>query len=277
MIAKTPNQIIEMLAYLGDQLPEVQAIGISGSRVHGEVDAFSDADFCVFVRDDYPALELRLRAYSALGLEKPIYFDVNFDTSRGDGFRVDRVRCDFNWMVIEKVQDFLANLEVNFDCAEWLPGGLASVKATHDPQNVIQQLQSEIPKYPVTRSRHRVRQALREAHFSLYELQWLPKAAFRGDTFSFLKYQYLLIEKFFYTIFALNRVWFSDEKRLAARIMDFKLVPPQADKRIQAIILHKSENKNLENSLKEIKRLFLDTCLVVHQYNPDLEIPLEWE
>jgi hypothetical protein len=268
---------MEKVVELGDQLAEVQAIGVSGSQARGRVDAFSDVDICIFVRGDYPAAEIRRQAYADLGFGEPIYFDVDFDTSWGDGFRVEKIRFDFNWMVIENVRNSLANLTSDFNCAEWLPGGLATIKTLHDPQNLIQQLQREILLYPEARARHRVQQALQEAHFSLFELEWLPKAAYRGDAFSFLKYQYFLVEKLFYALFALNQVWFSDEKRLTEHITGFEAIPKNAGARIQALILYQDGNEKFTDNLANLKALFKETTVITQQRFPNLDLPLDWD
>jgi hypothetical protein len=276
MLVEIAHRITEQALHLPEKLLMVQSMGISGSAARDEMDAFSDVDICVFVAGEYPDPEARREAYAAIGFPKPIYFDVDFGTSRGDGFTVEGMRCDFNWMVIEKVRGFLAGLESDFDCPEWLPGGLGTVKGLHDPQNVIPQLQSEIPVYSVARSRHRVQQTLQEIHFSLYGLGWLPKAAHRNDTFSFLKHQSALFEKLFFTLFALNRVWYADEKRLAERIMYFEAAPTNADERIWAAILHTYDRHDLEHCLREIIALCADTARIARQRYPDLDLPRDW-
>jgi hypothetical protein len=268
-----PMQIIQSAAGLVDQYRRELALGISGSFAKGTPDAFSDVDICIFVIGDYPPAEELKTAYDALGFTDPIYFDVDFDSSRGDGFIRDGYRCDFNWMVVECVHTFLDKLGTDFDCPEWLPGGLASVIAIHDSGNLIADLQEKIPDYPRQRSRYRVRRALMDAHHSLYNLEWLPKAAHRDDTFSFLKHQYLLLEKFFYSIFALNRVWFSDEKHLSEKIMRFRFVPWKADQRVQNMILNQDSSKNLAGRLRETKSLFRDAAICAHQVYPDLDLP----
>jgi predicted nucleotidyltransferase len=271
------DQIINNAARLNDEIGLELAFGLSGSQARGTADARSDIDICVFIEGDYPSRETRQVIYAILGLRDPFYFDVDFGTSRGDGFTIDGIRCDFNWMVLDKVQEFLGNLSVDFDCPEWLPGGLESVKGIYDPGNVIIFLQDLIPAYPIERSRHRVQRALKDADYALYKLEWLEKAAHRGDTYSFLKNQYLLLEKFFYAIFALNRTWFSDEKGLIEKVMNFKLVPLRADQRIQATILHEDRSKNLAGSLREIESLFRDTAVCVEQVYPNLDIPTTWD
>jgi hypothetical protein len=271
------NRMVQHVPRLADELPTVQALGISGSAARGEMDAYSDIDICVFVKDEYPTPAVRRKAYAAIGITDPFYFDVDFNTSRGDGFILEQLRCDFNWMVIENVRESLSGLETDFDSPEWLPGGLATIKAIQDPQNLIQQLQSEIPAYPVARSHHRVQQGLQEIHFSLYDLGWLPKAAHRGDTFSFLKYQFALLEKLFYVLFALNRAWYADEKRLTTRIINFDFVPDHAEERIRSTILPTKDDHNLGLCLHEIKTLCADTAQIARQQYPDLDLPVEWE
>lgn len=276
MFAEIADRLSENASQLVDHLAEIQALGISGSAARGGMDAFSDVDICIFVTGEYPSSKTRREAFASIGFTDPIYFDVDFGTSHGDGFQIEGMRCDFNWMVIEKVREFLAGLESDFDCPEWLPGGLGSVKGLHDPQNVIIQLQSEIPAYSVARSRHRVQLALQEIHFSLYSLGWLSKAAHRNDTFSFLKYQSALFEKLFFTFFALNRVWYSDEKRLTERIMRFEGIPENAGERIDAAILYTYDGQDLKRCLREIKALCADTAQIARQRFPDLDLPRDW-
>jgi hypothetical protein len=157
-----------------------------------------------------------------------------------------------------------------------LPGGLSTVKALHDPRGTISKLQSEIPSYSEARARHRVRQSIGQAHYSLYGLGWLKKAAVRRDHFSFLKNESDLLEKFFYALFALNRTWFSDEKRLTSRIRQFEYCPEHADRRIQSIIMHQDDNEQLAVCLANIKQLFQDMVSCAHRKYPDLDLPIDW-
>ena len=271
------DQIIKNAAHINDKIGVELAFGLSGSHARGTSDALSDVDICVFIDGNYPSSETRQMVYKKLGLHDPIYFDVDFGTSRGDGFTVEGIRCDFNWMVLEGVRKFLDNLSVKFECSEWLPGGLERVHTIYDPKNVISSVKELIPSFPIERSRYRVRKGLQDAHYSLYRLEMLKKAVHRDDTFSFFKNQYLLIEKFFYAIFALNRTWLSDEKGMIEKTMSFEFIPPRADQRIRTMILHKDKCQNLKENLLEIESLFRDTVVCAHQVFPDLDIPTTWE
>jgi hypothetical protein len=253
------------------------AVGLSGSRARGSADALSDIDICVYAAGEIPSPKNRKQIYTELGLTDSVYEDVDFEFSRGDGFRVYGTRCDFNWMSIPAVRSFLQRLETDFDCPEFIPGGLSAVKALHDPGRIIAGLQREIPRYPDARAQHRIRKAIHDAHFSLYDLGWLEKAAFRNDPFLFLKHQFLLLDALFQALFALNHEWLSDEKGLPRRVAAFAYVPVRIETRMHSIILHHHEDGGLKEGLSNLKGLFADTVQSIHQRYPHLDLPVDWK
>ena len=270
------DAIIRKVIGLAHRLDEIEAIGLSGSYSRHLEDSLSDVDICIYVRGTLPPADSRERAYHHLGLTDWLYFDVDFEQSRGDGVRIDGQRCDLCWMSIPAVSSFLRLLRTDFDCAEWLPGGLSTVETLHDPKGRLERLRAEIPVYSHSRARHRFKSATNGAYISLYNLGWLKKAAFREDYFSFLKNEYDLLEKLFYALFALNQEWYSDEKRLTRRIMSFEYVPEDADKRIQSVVMREGENRQLRGGLESIKGLFEETVSLAHCKYPDLDLPKDW-
>lgn len=257
-------------------LDNVSAIGLSGSYARGGEDTLSDIDVCVYVDGVLPPPQARRQAYASLGFTDFIYFDVDFEYSHGDGVLADTTRCDFNWMSIAVVLSFLHRVESDFDCPEFIPGGLSTVKELYDPNKVIDKLQRAIPQYSDARAKHRIAKAISDAHTSLYGLEWLKKAAFRNDHFLFLKYKYHLLEASFYALFALNHVWLSDEKMLTKRVASFQYVPKQIEARIRSVIMHQNANRDLNHCLTSLKQLFADTVSSVHQRYPGLDLPIEW-
>jgi len=260
-----------------NSLDQGGAVGLSGSRARGNGDALSDIDICVYVAGELPSPPARKRIYASLGLSEYIYDDVDFEYSRGDGFRIDGTRCDFNWMTIEAVLSFLKRLGMDFDCPEFIPGGLATVKALYDPGKIIAGLQREIPQYPDARAQQRIRKAIHDAHFSLYDLGWLEKAAFRNDPFLFLKHQFLLLDALFRALFALNHEWLSDEKGLSRRVAAFAYVPVRIETRMHSIILHQHEDGGLKDGLSNLKGLFADTVQSIHRRYPGMDLPVDWK
>jgi predicted nucleotidyltransferase len=270
------NSVARNIAKLAYSINSIKAIGLSGSRARGSEDALSDIDICVYVTGELPFPQIRQQGYAHLGLLDLIYFDVDFEYSRGDGFWVSGVRCDFNWMSIPVVQSFLERLETDFDCPEYIPGGLSTVKELYDPDHIIDGLQGAIPQYSDVRAKHRIGKGIDDVHFSLYDLGWLEKAVLRKDYFLFLKYQYNLLDTLFYVLFALNHVWLSDEKGLVRRVAGFEYVPEQIEMRIQSMLLYRHEDGDLNNCLSSLKGLLADTVQSAHQRYPDLGLPVEW-
>jgi predicted nucleotidyltransferase len=270
------QRIVNRITGLAEHLGDVTALGLSGSYACGEPDAHSDVDICVYVAGVLPSAEARDIAYRALGLSERLYWDADFGQSRGDGFRIEGVRCDLNWMSIPAVSDSLQRLLTDHDAGEWLPGGLSTVVSLHDPEGWIERLRAQIPPYSEARTRHRLRAALGGAHHALYSLGWLDKAVARADHFSFLKYEYQLLERLFTALFALNRVWYSDEKRLTSLIMAFETVPVAAGRRIRSIIVRDGENRQPDGILRTLKSLFAETASLALASYPGLDVPAHW-
>jgi hypothetical protein len=219
----------------------------------------------------------RKAAYAAAGYTEMLYFDVDFETSRGDGYWRQGIRYNFNWMRTDHVKAYLKKLESDFGSSEYLPGGLRIVKAVHDPKGIIPGLQAEIAEYSDERGRFRIKQKLEALHFSLYSLGWLEKAAFRKDRYLFLKYKQSALELLFQILYALNKEWLSDEKGLAKRILRFRYTPDQFEKRVYSIIMHHNQDAELKHCLLSLKELFADTVLLAQQRYPDLELPRDWK
>jgi len=268
------KEITERVIRLAEALGEIRAIGLSGSHARHTADALSDVDICLYVVGEIPPDSARRRAYEQLGFSGPIYFDVDFDTSRGDGLLLADRRWDMNWMRIDAIAAFLGSLEHDLDCAEWVPGGLKTVLPLHDPADEISRLQRQIPPYSDQRSRYRVQKGLSEAHLSLYGLGWLEKAVARQDHLLFAKHQFLILEQLYYTLFALNRRWFSDEKRLTA--ITFELSPPNLGERVSAIVTRRDENRDPAGCLRSIEQLLADTAAIARRAYLDLDLPAKW-
>ena len=256
---------------------EVAAVGLTGSSAHGNADAMSDLDVAVFAVGEIPSPEMRRRRYASYGISEPAYFDVDFEISRGDELQIDGVDCGFIWMSLPKAEAFLATLAEDFDCDEFLPGGLVTMQPLVDPDGVIPALQDSIHLYPEERAKHRIKSNLKRAYFSIYVLAWLHKAAMRNDYFSFLKNEFEMLDSFFAALFALNQQWYSHEKRLTEIVRGFELVPSGVGSRIEAIIMHKDGCEDLSQSEGEIKALFADLANISRETFPDLDVPTEWK
>lgn len=256
---------------------EVAAIGLSGSLAKGTGDGLSDLDICVFASEGVPDAQDRRTAYAAAGIEEIAYLDVDFEVSRGDGVSINGRDCCLIWMYSPNVEGFLKSLLIDFDCDEFLPGGVLSTRPVYDLHNLIERLKGMVPEYPTERSRYRIRESLRRAHFSLYVLCWLEKAVVRNDYFLFFKHQYDLLDNFFTAVFALNRQWFCEEKRLIEIVGSFELAPTDVRERLRTTMLHTGRCSSLRGCMVEIKGLFGDVVSLAKKQHPDFELPVEWQ
>ena len=272
----TEKVISRAIAALGG-FDDISAVGLSGSSARGTPDDMSDLDIAVFASREVPSPETRQRRYATCGFCEPAYFDVDFEISRGDGLQIDSVDCGFIWMSLPKAEAFLLALAEDFDCDEFLPGGLVTMRPLVDPDGVIRALQDSIPSYPQERAKHRIERNLSGAYFSIYVLAWLQKAAMRNDYFSFLKNEFEVLDSFFAAVFALNQQWYSHEKRLTQIVRGFEVVPPDAGARIERIIMHKDGCEDLSRSESEIKALFADLASISKRTFPGLDVPTDWK
>lgn len=256
---------------------EVAAVGLIGSFTSGNHDEMSDLDIAVFACGELPDFETRKIRYETCGISDLAYFDVDFEVSRGDGLKIDDVECSFIWMGLPKVKAFLRALTEDFDCDEFLPGGLMTMRPLFDPDETIASLRDSMPSYPEARARQRITRNLREAHFSIYVLSWLQKAAMRNDYFSFLKNEYEVLDRFFTALFALNHQWYSHEKKLTEIVRGFEVIPRDVGYRIESIIMHKNGCEDLSRCQQEIKGLFADLAAVSQQKYSCLNVPKVWK
>ena len=256
---------------------EVTAIGLSGSFSRGMGDSLSDLDICVFAEKEIPAANDRKHRYEACGISDIAYLNVDFEVSRSDGLKVEGMDCSLIWMTVPGAKEFLDRLTHDFDSDEFLPGGLVTIKSLFDPKGRIEQLKGLVPPYSDDRAMHRVESNVRKAHFSIYVLGWLEKAAVRSDYFSFVKSEYEVLDNFFTALFALNQRWYCDEKRLTQTIVDFELAPANVAERIRSIVMRRDDNADLGKCLEGIKRLFADLETVSRLRYSNVDLPENWQ
>ncbi len=273
---KIDNSIAKALDILKG-FDEVAAVGLTGSSARGKRDEMSDLDIAVFASGELPDPETRKCRYATCGISDIAYFDVDFEVSRSDGLQIDDMDCGFIWMSLPEARAFLRSLTEDFDCDEFLPGGLLVMRPLLDPDETIASLMASVPSYPDARARHRIAKSLSEAHFSIHVLAWLQKAAMRNDHFSFLKNEYEVLDNFFTALFALNHQWYSHEKRLTEIVRGFEVAPRDVGDRIESIIMHKNGCEDLSRCQQAIKGLFADFANVSRERLPGLEVPMDWK
>ena len=259
------------------QFQQVEAAGLSGSTIRGISDQFSDTDICIFVTDQLPTPDERKRQYSDFGISGFKYLDGDLEVCKIDGLTIDEIDYDFLWMSLLATEKSLRDLTSDFECDEYLPGGLLTVQPLFDPKNHIDRLRDLIPIYPDERAAHRVKSNIDKAYFSIYALDWPTKAPHRQDYFSFFFNQWHVFDYFITALFALNRQWRAHEKRIIDQIRHFDLAPSDVADRVKSIIWHQGENANLETNAKSIKQLFTDLTAIAQEEFVSIDLPKEWK
>jgi len=252
------NTIIDKGITIAQAFPQTLALGISGSFVQNNTDKYSDYDFCIYTNEEIPNADLKKNIYAKMGISSFDYFNIDFEISNGDGFLIDDSECGFIWMEYKKSLNLLKELDIKWDLNEYLPGGVERLKILFETNNEITNLKNCI-YYSEKRSINRFKLFINRAHHSIYILKWLEKAAYRNDYYSFLKNKFESIEYLIYSLFALNKRWMADEKRLLEISGELIYKPKNLENRLEEIIFHTNENKNLNQCLKNIKQLFIDT------------------
>jgi len=257
------------------QFPQTAAFGISGSLVQGYADRYSDCDFCVFTNGDIPSADQKRHIYGTMGISKFDYFDVYFETSNGDGFSIDGRECGFIWMELRKSRDLMAKLDVDWDLDEYLPGGVERMKVLFESNREIQELKESV-RYTDRRSIGRFKLMVERAHYGIYVLRWLEKAAYRSDYYSFMKNAFGSIELLIYALYALNKKWMADEKRILQLVRKLDRTPHSLESRLREIILHTNGNEDLNVCLTNIKRLFAETIELFKTYHENEFLVGRW-
>lgn len=271
------NKLYEKPLQLLRQFCQVDAVGASGSVSRDICDGLSDIDLCVFAEEQLPLLKDRERRYREFGISDFKYLDGNLEASRIDGFKIDGVDYDLLWMSLPETEKRLDDLNIDFDCDEYLPGGLLTVQTLFDPQGHIIRLCERIPQYSDKRARHRVKDNIDKAYFSIYDLGWAQKAPQRNDVFSYFFNKWTVFDYFISALFALNRQWRSHEKRIIEQIRHFDLAPSGVGDRVESIIMYRGENANLETNAKQLKQLFADLVTIASKEFATIDLPERWK
>jgi len=232
------------VADLFAELPQVEAVALSGSLGSSHIDAASDIDLYVYTRTDIP-LEARTEIMERSGGARRASMGLNF-WGPGDewfdattGIEVDIVYFDARWMedqIKRVVLDHQASMgystcfwytvrhsQVFYDPKAWFAGlGEICQQPYPEPlrQNIITQnhpvLREIIPSY-------------------LFQLE---KAVKRNDLVSVNHRLAGLLSNYFDIIFAINRELHPGEKRLVERALSScGKLPEDMEKEINAILV----------------------------------------
>lgn len=102
----------------------------------------------------------------------------------------------------------------------------------YDPEGVIPPLKATVATYPEAGKRQRISGWLWGAGFTLTGVKQAPE---RGDAYLTAGYLTRACTEMIQALYALNEVWFMNDKYVYQQIAEFRLVPPDFMARVDAI------------------------------------------
>ena len=143
--------------------------------------------------------------------------------------------------------------------------------------NSLDRLRLQLPTYSDDRARHRVTDHLAKAHFSIYGLAWPSKAPRRADYFSYFYNLGCVFDHLVSAMLALNRQWRAHEKRILEQLGHLQLAPADVATRMQSLIRHEGENRDMGVGASNIRRLFADVAEISAGEFPGIDVPTDWD
>jgi hypothetical protein len=265
---------------------EVKAVGLAGSQALGEADQYSDVDLQVFTVSDIPDVGRRREAYDGLpGVRHgPIDhsvaaefdsppFSVNFVV---DWLTLDGIKCDFLWLAQPDVDRLLGKLGDDPDHPETIAVLAGDIGPVFDPGGYIRQLRDRRPAYTEERARGIAARSLAYAHWFVCDWRVLEKALYRKDVIAYQAAETEMVEQFIVALYAVNRAWRHNRRRLRFRSRGFAILPEGCADRIESMILRCGAHRDLESCHRELRMLFRDLAIAANEKYPEWNLPTEW-
>jgi len=222
MLSDDITLLIHQLAECFSVLPQVQAVGMAGSRVNhtAQLDPASDIDLYVFTSADIP-LETRQEIVEKTGGASRAELELNYwgpnDTwyHLPSGVEIDNNFFSASWME-EQIDRVLIRHEPSLGYSTCFWHTMKNMSLLADPRGWLKQLQErcavEYPE-PLRRNIIRYNHSVLRAIIPAYAHQ-VEKAVRRGDIVSVNHRMAGLLASYFHILFALNRQTRPGEKRL---------------------------------------------------------------
>jgi predicted nucleotidyltransferase len=265
-------------------IPSLAAIALGGSHARGTHTPQSDLDIGLYYRERRPfaIADLREVAKKLSVSGAPTVTDFYaWGPFVNGGAWIDNLVCkiDFLYRNLEQLERIVRDARDgiwthSFD--QQPPFGFRSVtilgeihccKPLRDPEGVLEKLKSEVVVYPPKLKARIVQDSLWCAEFSFQFANGFAKSGDVPNTVACMTRIFHYLE---HTLFALNEVYFLNDKRVMQEIQSFPLVPKNFASRVSAILVHVGETPDaLGTSVRQLKSVFDDTTeLACNLYQP---------
>ncbi len=265
---------------------EVKAVGLAGSQAMDEADKYSDIDLQAVTSGRRPAVEDRKKVYeSVAGIElgpldhpttpefqkPPLTVDIVVDWVTIDG-----VKCDFLWLSQPCVETLLEAVANDPDNPETIAGWTQGVQAVFDPTGLLERFRSRCPQYTAERGLHKARNCLGYARWFMCDWRALEKCVFRKDVIGYQAGETDMVEQLITALYAVNRAWGHNRRRLRACSKPFTVLPGRFVDRIESMILRRGDCEDLAQCHRQLKMLFRDLAVAANGAYDGWDLPTEW-
>ncbi len=263
---------------------EVVAVGLAGSQALGVADEFSDLDLQAFAAR-VPPLDRRRALYAQHGVETgPLDHPVaeGFENPPCsshfvvDWLTINGMKVDFLWLPCAEVDDLLSKLPEQAEQREALAVLAETVQPVSDPHDYLARMKQNCPPYPMARASQKACGKLHYAHFFLCGWAVLSKCLFRKDVIAYQMAESEMIRVLIDSLFAVNRKWQVDGRRLRFHAKDFHILPEAFVDRLESIVCRKGQHAELNACHAELLSLFRDLTVAANQAH-GWQLPIDWQ
>jgi hypothetical protein len=276
------SKAVEML----QRLDCVRGVGMAGSHALGAADAYSDLDLQAYTADGFPEAQQRRDVYvqtrgvevgqlghvASAEFEKPPY-------SRGfvvDWVRIDGLKCDLLWIAAPALASVLAKVQAEPDHPETAAVLAQVVVPLFDPHDFIRHLKNNCPPYTEERARNKAGGCFGWARWFLCQWGVLAKAARRADVVAYQKAETQMVSNLIAALYAVNRVWMLDERRLRLLTPSFAILPSDFVQRLESLLMRQGASQTLEGSHRMLLELYRDLAVSAAARYPHWQLPTDW-
>ena len=264
----------------------VMAVGLGGSQAIGQADAYSDVDLQIVTAGGPPPVEVRARLYEGVhGLEcGPLDHPVWAEFEREpvsvdfvvDWVVIDGVKCDLLWLSDHGITRLLAAVADDIDHPETIAAWCEGVQPVFDPDGYLRRLPSRCPEYTAGRARRKAGRVLGYAHWFMCDWRVLERASVRGDVLAYQSAETEMVEHLVTALYAVNRAWYHNRRRLRFQSRRFTLLPPALLDTLESMIRRDGGRADLAACHQVLNGLFQGLAVMANEHYPDWDLPTRW-
>jgi predicted nucleotidyltransferase len=246
-LTEAQQSLLERVANGLAEVPGVVAVVLGGSHARGRARPDSDLDLGLLYRGAQPpdVAALRMLAARLNDTPDPVVSapgEWGRFVDGGAWLTIDGQRVDFLYRDVGLVEAVLADARAGrfeMDWAQQPPfgffgptvlGEVAIAQPLRDPQGLVKTLQSAVSPMPDALVAALVQTNLWQVDFGLRA--FAPKFAAKGDAYGLAGCLARFAHALVHTLFALNRVWFLNDKTALEEVSGFAVAPPRFAPRV---------------------------------------------